>query len=379
MGTIVWAASSVHAPQLLTRPPQEDQSQLEASITAMAELGSDLDETRPDALIIIGIDHVETFFPGAVPAFAIVTGDKATSEFAGHEYSVPIHEGLANALAKGLVAQDIDIAYTNEALLGHAFAAPLEFIHAGRKIPIVPMFVNVYLPPLPSTRRCYEVGQAIAKVVESRDERVAILASGGMSHYPGTWKYFQPEYDFDRWLIQEVEEGRVESLLELTGEQLDEVGNTELLTWLVALGATSATHGELLSYQATAHHGHGVMRFLPDKRRERHEHITMPEYGGFQFKGEGYQFYKYPTSETYPLNRALATLRTNAELRARFVRDMEGVCSELGLTSEEIAAMKSLSTAKVVEQGGHGILALTAMLAIQGAAREAGIKVDSVA
>ena len=205
MGEIVWSASTVHAPQLLTRPPQENQVQLEASIAAMAELGAGLDETRPDALILVGIDHVETFFPGSVPAFAMGTGSTATAEFAGQAYNVPIHQELATALLDGLIAADIDVTYTHEALLGHAFATPLKYVHASRAIPIIPLFVNVYLPPLPSTRRCFALGQAIAKIVADRPERVAILASGGMSHYPGTSKYFDPEYAFDRWVIQELE------------------------------------------------------------------------------------------------------------------------------------------------------------------------------
>ena len=95
MGKIVWAAGSVHAPQMLTRPPQEDQAQLQAGIDAMGILGQELDEAQPDVLIFIGIDHVETFFPGSVPAFAIITGSTATAEYAGFEYEVPIHQEVA--------------------------------------------------------------------------------------------------------------------------------------------------------------------------------------------------------------------------------------------------------------------------------------------
>jgi aromatic ring-opening dioxygenase catalytic subunit (LigB family) len=379
MGEIVWAAASMHAPQLLTRPPQEDKTQLEAGITAMAELGADLDATKPDALIVLGIDHVETFFPGSVPAFAIVTGEMATAEFAGNKYEIPIHQDLARGLLDGLIEQGIDIAYTHEALLGHAFAVPFEFIHGGRPIPVIPMFVNVYLPPLPPPRRCMEVGNAIAKVIEGRPERVAILASGGMSHYPGTSKYFDPEYEFDRWVIQELEEGRSESLLDLTGVHLDETGDTELLTWIVALGATGSPKGELLSYQPTAHHGHAVVRFKPARAERGQAHQEMPKYGGFKFRGEGYQYYKYPTTETFPLNRALATLKRDGELRARFVRDMDGVILEFGLSEAEGAALKTFSTAALVEQGGHGILSLSTMLAVQMSAKEAGIDINAVA
>ena len=239
MGEIVWASASVHAPQLLTRPPQEDQAQLDAGIAAMSALGGLLDETKPDALIVVGIDHLETFFLSAVPTFAIVSGERATASFAGHDYDIPIHQPLARALLDGLVASGHDLAYAQEALLGHAFAVPFEYIHAGRAIPVIPMFVNVYLPPLPTTQRCMDLGAAIAAVIEERPERVAILASGGMSHYPGTWKYYDPEYEFDHGVIQEIEEGRPESPLEPTGEQPDEVGNGELLPAMarrVALG-----------------------------------------------------------------------------------------------------------------------------------------------
>ena len=379
MGEIVWAAATVHAPQLLTRPPQEDQAQLEASISAMAELGQGLDETKPDVLIIVGIDHVEAFFPGAVPAFAIVTGERATSEFAGHRHDLPIHQELATALTDGLIADGIDIAYTHEAPLGHAFTTPMEFVHAGREIPVIPMFVNVYMPPLPTTRRAYQVGQAIGRIIAARPERVAILASGGMSHYPGTPKYFYPEYEFDHWVIQEIEEGRVESVLNLTGVQLDETGNTALLSWMVALGATNVDRGELLTYQPTAHHGHAVMRFIPARGARGQEHREMPDYGGFQFRGEGYQFYKYPTAEEYPLNRALAELKHNEALRARYVHDIDGVCADLGLSGDQIIALKTYSTAAVVALGGHGILSLTTMLALQSSAKEAGITISSVA
>jgi hypothetical protein len=378
MGEIVWAASTVHAPQLMTRPPQEDPAQLDADIEAMDVLGRDLDEAKPDVLVIVGLDHVETFFPGPVPPFAVVTGKTATSEYAGYEYNIPIHEDLALGILNGLMERGIDITYLHEALLGHAYATPFRYVHKGRDIPVVPIFVNVYLPPLPTTHRCLEVGKAIAEIVADRPERVAILASGGMSHYPGTWKYFQPEYDFDRWAIQELEEGRVESLLALSGEQLDEVGNTELLTWFVAMGAAGVERGELLTYQPTTHHGHAVMRFIPDKGSRGQAHKDMPQYGGFEFKGQGYEFYSYPTLETYPLNKALANLRNDADLREHFVRDMDGVCAELGLTVEQTAAMKTLKTDNVVALGGHGILTLLTMLAIQHTAKAAGVEIKAV-
>src|ERR1700719_2649973 len=75
MGKIVAAFGTVHAPQLFTRPPSEDLAQLDADIAAMKELGKSLDETKPDAVIIIGSDHLETFFLSSVPTFAVMSGE----------------------------------------------------------------------------------------------------------------------------------------------------------------------------------------------------------------------------------------------------------------------------------------------------------------
>ena len=62
MGRIVAGMATVHAPQLFTRPPEEDPRKLDASTEAMRKLGTVLDETRPDALIVFASDHMETFF-----------------------------------------------------------------------------------------------------------------------------------------------------------------------------------------------------------------------------------------------------------------------------------------------------------------------------
>ena len=133
---------------------------------------------------------------------------------------------MAEDLLTKLVDAGFDLAYSEDAILGHAFAVPFEYLIGDRKIPIVPIHLNVYMPPLPTARRCAALGAAIAQAISKRNERVALVASGGMSHYPGTWKYPHPEFDFDKWMISELEHGRVESLLNLTSEQLDEGANT---------------------------------------------------------------------------------------------------------------------------------------------------------
>jgi aromatic ring-opening dioxygenase catalytic subunit (LigB family) len=378
MGKVVAAMASVHAPQLFTRPPEEDPRQLDAGIAAMRKLGQVLDETKPDALIIFASDHMETFFLKSVPTFAVVAGERATAAFAGKTWTPPIHQGLAEHILDQLVRRDFDMAYSQDAVLGHSFAALFEWIREGRDIPVVPIFVNTYLPPLPTARRCAALGKTVADIVAGRPENVAMIASGGMSHYPGTTKYYQPAYDFDHWCIKELENGHSDSFLNLSVEQLDEVGNTEMLPWAPVLGAVGEQHMELLSYQETSHHGHAVVRFHPGPKPN-----AEPPQAPYQFHNHPYRFYVHPPVAVYKLNSLLYDSRYKPGLRVRMFEDLEGVIKDYQLTGKEADALRRVFTFQfldtdrpardadaAVEIGAHPVGTLMAVHVLQQQARK---------
>jgi len=377
MGKIVAAVATVHAPQLFVRPPSEVPEQLDADIAAMRELGKDIEEAKPDLAIIIGSDHMETFFLSSVPTFAVVAGEKSHAAFANRSWDLPVHLPFADALLEKLMQRGFDMAYSQDAILGHSFAAVYEWVIEGRNIPVVPIFVNTYLPPLPSPQRCFALGKAIAEIVEERPERVAIIASGGLSHYPGTWKYPQPAYDFDYWAIANMERGNIEPLLKLSSEQLDEVGNTEMLPWYFLFGAIGNIPGELLTYQPTWHHGHAVMRFIPNKR-------VGPPPGevpaAYTFTQGGFEFYKAPPSSSYSLNKVLYDLRHHQDMRLEFLKDPYSIAAKYNLnpteskalamiTDENIDVLRSLKPHPLVDAGAHPLGMLMCLVVVQAEAR----------
>ncbi len=375
MGQIVQAFATVHAPQLFTRPPTEVPEQMDADIAAMRQMGKDLDELKPDLVIILGSDHLETFFLSSVPTFAVIAGEYSHAHFANKSYKMKVHLPFAEDMLDKLVRADFDMAYSQDALLGHSFAAIYEWVIGDRDIPVVPIFINTYLPPLPSPQRCVALGKALANIVAGRPERVAIVASGGMSHYPGTWKYPQPAYDFDYWAIAEMERGNIEPMLKLTSEQLDEVGNTEMLPWYPMFGALPSmnTPGELITYQPTWHHGHAVMRFLPNKRKSPPVGEVPPPY---QFQQGGFEFYKHPHPKSYNLNKVLYELRLSKELRHRLFKDPAKVAQEYDLNPEEakaletvldenIDSLRSLKPHPLVDAGAHPLGMLMSLVVVQ--------------
>ena len=219
---------------------------------------------------------------------------------------------------------------------------PFEYVIGKRDIPVIPFFTNVYVPPLPTPKRCAALGQAIAQIIKGRSERVALVASGGMSHFPGTTKYLTPEFDFDRWLVAQFEAGNTDALLNMTGTQLDEVGNTEMLNWAIMFGAIGSRQGELIDYIPTWHHGLSMMRFLPERQQKAVAPQNLEQYGGFQFRNEGFQFYKHPPAEAYGLNRLLFEARHSADLRRRIIDDLGAVATEYGLDAGQRTAAEEL-------------------------------------
>jgi 2,3-dihydroxyphenylpropionate 1,2-dioxygenase len=371
MGEIVAAIGTCHTPYMFTRPPDENPEQLDQAGRAMNELGKVLDEAKPDVIIFLGADHVETFSVTCVPTFAIVAGNTAHAVFAGREHNLPIHREMAEDVLHKLVEDyNFDISYSEDAELGHAFSIPFEYVIAGRKIPVIPFFTNVYVPPLPTPKRCAALGKALAQIIKGRKERVAIIASGGMSHFPGTTKYLHPEFDFDRWLLSQFEAGNANALLDMTNTQLDEVGNTEMLSWAVMFGAIGAQKGELIDYIPTWHHGLGIMRFLPH-RADTHK-MDAASKPSWTFKDEGFLFYKHPPAEGYGLNRLLFESRHSAELRKRIIDDLDGVAKEYQLHGKQrVAAEEMVNVGKgglvsehvgpLVDAGAHPLQALMAL------------------
>jgi len=256
---LVAAAALPHTPQLLVRPPTEDRGLVLRVHAALGEVKRRLGAARPDAIVLIGGDHIEGFFLNAVPALAVYVGARAAGEFGRYRYAFDVHEPLARAVIEQGIEAGFDLTYSQDVALDYAFYVPLHFAMPEPAVPIVPLYVNVYLPPQPTPARCHAWGRALRAIVDRRSERVALVASGGLSHFPGTDRYGSPDFDFDRALLAALAEGRGAETARLTGDELDKAGNVELRTWITLLGALGDARAEVLAYEPSWHHGNAVV------------------------------------------------------------------------------------------------------------------------
>lgn len=227
------------APQAsASKPSVEVQKKLRQDAEkAFAVLRSDLEAARPDVLIVVANDQFVNFFFNNIPTFFVTLADEVKGQFTRHQFNYKNHKELGRAILKAGIEKGIDFSYGEHVELQHTQVVPLYFLLPEPKIPILPIYVNTWVDPVPTPRRCYQVGELIREVAEKGGERVAILATGGLSHFPGSPRIGEIDTQFDHKLLEIMREGKGRTLADYSLEQLLQAGDSEFLNWMVVLGA----------------------------------------------------------------------------------------------------------------------------------------------
>jgi aromatic ring-opening dioxygenase catalytic subunit (LigB family) len=260
MGEIVWAACVSHTGGMLRHRKQvERQPELAAIYDGWEHLRASLVEARPDVLVVLGSDHFHAHSYELMPIFAIGRGDRYRTwgEFGSRQIEIRGHAELSDVLHAGFVAGEFDVAGSVEMRLDHAWACPLQFLDPGNTGAIVPIAVNSFIPPLPSMRRCKEFGELLRSLIEGQElvGRVALVGTGGISHWIGVPETGRINEEFDRRIVRLIESGSFEALAELEDATIVQEGGPgagELRCWMAVLGATHAASAHPLVYASAA-------------------------------------------------------------------------------------------------------------------------------
>jgi aromatic ring-opening dioxygenase catalytic subunit (LigB family) len=252
-----------HAPQIFTQPKEEDPAELARMHEGYRTVARRASEQKVDALIIVALDHLHNHFLNLVPQFTLFTGNPVVAQFNRRRVELKGSPDLANSLMDGLLERGFDPAFSQNEVLDHSFLVPLHFmVEEGLDAPVLPIVVNGYVPPQPSIRRCHDLGRAIASWAETTGITVGIVSTGGMSHFPGTHRFDEPDVEADHRVLGWLERGDTEKLVSMSAAELDAIGMVELRTWAIALGARGDhVQVERHSYWDSGHCGYAVIEF----------------------------------------------------------------------------------------------------------------------
>jgi hypothetical protein len=228
---------------------------IEAAFTV---LRGALQAFRPDALLMIGDDQGDLFDAANNPTFSVYTGDEPLwGRSARDPLDIPPqertkitfhpHAELARHLLRGLIKRGFDVANIGrfeprgrpERGVSHMVSNLVPEVDPGLEIPLVCVFINEYFPPLPSAARCAQLGAAIADALRDRPERVAIYASGGLSHFPGRYNAGWVDQPLDHWILERLERNDLDALQHLFTFDSDSMrsGTGEVRAWISAAAA----------------------------------------------------------------------------------------------------------------------------------------------
>jgi 2,3-dihydroxyphenylpropionate 1,2-dioxygenase len=345
MSTVVGGAMLPHAPQFFTMPDTEDKALVEQVRAVAAEIGQKLKALKPDLWIIFSNDHAEQFFHNAAPPFTVHVGGEAKGEFAGRKFHWKIPSEIGFEIVRQLYRQNFDPAFTSTAHIDYAIGIPLT--HIGLTEPVLPIFVNAYLPPQPTMERCYSFGQAVARTVTALGLKTVILSSGGMSHFPGTDRYSNPELAWDNKVLEKLATGNLKSLIGYDETELDETGNIELRCWACAAGALGERKPDIVSMDPSWHHNYASLAWFGGPPQEHAAH--------------------YPSikPELVELTSALHALAHNESERTQFVADAPAYADKFKLSGEQRAALIELDVPVLVKMGTHPLVPFLANMQIQ--------------
>jgi 2,3-dihydroxyphenylpropionate 1,2-dioxygenase len=343
--TVIGGAMLPHAPQFFTMPDTEDRGTVERVRAAAAEIGAKLKALAPDLWIIFSNDHAEQFFHMAAPPFTVHVGEEATGAFAGRQFAWKIPSAIGFELVRQLYRQGFDPAFTSLAKIDYAIGIPLT--HLGIEDPVLPIYVNAYLPPQPTIERCYAFGEAVARIVTAIGLKTAVIASGGMSHFPGTERYAHPELAWDEALLARLETGNLKSVIGWDEAALDEAGNVELRCWAAAAGALGERKPDIVSLEPSWHHNYASLGWFDEKPSK-----PAPHYPAID-------------PELVELTTALHGLAHDERQRREYLVDTEAYAKRFQLTPDQRAALLALDTAAMVAMGAHPLIAFLANMQVE--------------
>ena len=255
---LVLAGICSHAPGIVNRAERVEAARRDAFYAAYARMGKAIRDAKADALVVVGAEHFGNFFMNNMPAFAIGMADGYEGPIENEEWMrikrriVPGNRDLSERLIRR-VMDEADVAYCEEWKLDHAIMVPLNFITPDYDLAIVPANINCQGPPLTPLHRAWVFGQALRHAADAVPERIALIGTGGISHWPATPNSGKINEAWDRDFLKRWAANDRQALLSYTDAQTYRdagQGGFEIRTFIAVAGAAEGSPGEIWHYDA---------------------------------------------------------------------------------------------------------------------------------
>ncbi|MGP0061864.1 MAG: hypothetical protein ACLPID_21580 [Beijerinckiaceae bacterium] len=255
--TLVFAGVCSHAPGITGRAKLADPGPRDRFYAQLGHMRAALEAARPDALIIVAAEHFANFFMNNMPAFAIGMADHYEGPIEDENWlaikhrRIPGNAELSQRLITNIM-QDVDLAYAEEWKFDHGIMVPLNFLTPDYKIPVVPVNINCQGPPLAPFNRIWAFGEALRRACDAAPERLALVGTGGISHWPATPDSGKINEAWDRDFLDRWSRNDKAALLAYKDTEIYRdagQGGFEIRTFISVAAAAKGGHGNVWFYE----------------------------------------------------------------------------------------------------------------------------------
>ena len=256
--SLVYAGVLSHGPGMTGRAHLvENTSARDALYAALDQQRQEIAASQPDALIVVAAEHFANFFMDNMPAFCLGLGEKHSGPIEDPDWlkidrvDIPGAPDLARRLVT-TVMQTVDLAYAEEWKCDHGIMVPLHFLTPNYDLPVIPVNINCQGPPLAPLHRVWAFGEALRAACDQVPERIALVGTGGISHWPATPDSGKINEVWDREFLHRLMHQDKAKLLSYSDEEVYAEagqGGFEIRTYIAAAAAAGGP-GELQFYTA---------------------------------------------------------------------------------------------------------------------------------
>lgn len=188
---LVYAGVCSHAPGITGRADQADPAVRDQFYAAFDDMRGAIEASGAEALMVVAAEHFANFFMNNMPSFAIGMADfydgpiEDPSWLGIDPFRAPGNADLSKRIITE-VMETVDIGYAQEWVFDHGIAVPLHFLTPDFDLPVIPVNINCQGPPLAPMHRAWAFGEALGRAARVCPERIAIVGTGGISHWPAT-------------------------------------------------------------------------------------------------------------------------------------------------------------------------------------------------
>lgn len=252
---IVFASAGSHAPGIRAWTERAPKQQVDALFGGFASEREALEQARPEIMLLLTSEHWVNFFEH-VGAFCVGRGESFEGPVEPwlrvQSAKIKGDPGFATRLLEHCYGKGFELSFSHEMKLDHGSMVPLSFLTPEMDVRVVPLMFNTLAPPRPTPARCLALGRALRPFLVAAPERIAVIATGGLSHDPGERNHGFIDTGFDARFIADMTSGNPDRLAGYSDADLLEAGagTLELLAWICLAGIMGERKARLVAYEA---------------------------------------------------------------------------------------------------------------------------------